>query len=80
MCLAIPMQVVRVNDRLAHCTAQGVEREVSLYLLPEGSVAPGDWLIVHVGYAIQKMTQQDAMTAWEAIDGMLNAEASARHA
>jgi len=80
VCLAIPMQVVQIEGQMARCTARGVEREVSLFLLPTGSVAPGDWLVVHVGYAIQKMTQQAASTTWEMLDGMLAAEAPARDA
>lgn len=71
MCLAIPMQVIDVDGLTARCSAHGIEREVSLYLLPSGSVAPGDCVIVHVGYAIQKMAADEARTTWEIIDVML---------
>lgn len=69
MCLAIPMQVVRADGRMARCSANGIERDVSLYLLPPESVHPGDFVIVHVGYAIQRISREDA----ESTVGMLNA-------
>lgn len=72
MCLAIPMQVIHVDGLTARCSAQGIERDVSLYLLPRGSVAPGDCVVVHVGYAIQKMAADEARTTWEMIDAMVD--------
>jgi hydrogenase expression/formation protein HypC len=71
MCLGIPMQVKEVDGFMARCEAGGVEREVSLFMLPEKSVQPGDHVIVHVGYAIQKITAQEARSAWELYDEML---------
>lgn len=73
MCLAIPMQVVELDGHTARCTAGGVRREVSLYLLPPGSVAAGDFVIVHVGYAIQKLAAEEALTTWELLDKMQQA-------
>ncbi len=80
MCLGIPMEIVAIDGYRAQCRAKGVEREVSLFLLQEEPVAPGDFVMVHVGYAIQKMTHEDARSAWELIDEideMLAAEAEA---
>jgi hydrogenase expression/formation protein HypC len=68
MCLAIPMRVVKVETFVARCEARGVSREVSLFLLPEGSVAPGDYVLVHVGYAIQTLSQPQAAASWELFD------------
>jgi hydrogenase expression/formation protein HypC len=68
MCLAVPMRVVSVDQFIARCEARGVSREVSLFLLPEGSVAVGDHVLVHVGYAIQALSQPDAAAAWELFD------------
>jgi hydrogenase expression/formation protein HypC len=70
MCLAIPMQVLEVDGQTARCTAGGVSREVSLFLLPRGSVEPGDFVVVHVGYAIQKIVAHEAQTIWELVDQM----------
>jgi hydrogenase expression/formation protein HypC len=68
------MQVIAVDGYLARCSAQGIERDVSLFLLQDEPVATGDFVMVHVGYAIQKMTPQQARSAWELYDEMLAAE------
>jgi hydrogenase expression/formation protein HypC len=81
MCLGIPMQVMSVDGHLARCSAKGVEREVSLFLVQDDPPAVGDFVVVHVGYAIQKTTPQEARSAWELYDQMLAAEnAEASHA
>jgi hydrogenase expression/formation protein HypC len=77
MCLGIPMQVVEISGFTARCQAKGVERDVSLFLLQHEPVVPGDYVMVHVGYAIQKMTEQEARSAWEVYDEMLAAEGAA---
>jgi hydrogenase expression/formation protein HypC len=74
MCLGVPMRVVERDGYTARCEAKGIERSVSLFLLQHEDVAPGDHVMVHVGYAIQKMTEADANTAWELLDEMLEAE------
>ncbi|MHB8455088.1 MAG: HypC/HybG/HupF family hydrogenase formation chaperone [Acidiferrobacterales bacterium] len=60
MCLGIPMQIAKVTRFAARCTAKGIERDVSLLLLQNEPVASGDFVRNHVGYAIQKMTSQEA--------------------
>lgn len=80
MCLAIPMEVVAVDGYVARCRAKGVEREVSLFLLQDEPVTVGDFVMVHVGYAIQKMTPQEAGSTWELFDEMLAAESDGFHA
>jgi hydrogenase expression/formation protein HypC len=74
MCLGIPMEVMAIDGFRARCSAQGVEREVSLFLLQDEPVAAGDFVLVHVGYAIQKMTPQEARSAWELFDELARAE------
>ena len=71
MCLGIPMQVTAVDGFIAHCEAKGVQRDVSLFLLQDQAVSAGDFVMVHVGYAIQKLTDQEARSAWELYDEML---------
>jgi hydrogenase expression/formation protein HypC len=68
MCLAIPMQVLAIDGRTARCGAKGIEREVSLFLLEAGGVQVGDYVMVHVGYAIQKVQPEAARSAWELYD------------
>lgn len=71
MCLAIPMQIVEIDGYQARCEAKGVERDVSLFMLQHEPLTAGDFVMVHVGYAIQKMTPQEARSAWELFDEML---------
>ena len=80
MCLGIPMEVVAIDGFVARCSAKGVERDVSLFLLQDDRPAIGEFVMVHVGYAIQKMTRQEARSAWEVYDQMLAAEAGESHA
>ena len=74
MCLGIPMQIVAVDGFNARCAAKGVEREVSLFLMQGETLIAGDYVMVHVGYALQKMSEHEARSAWELYDEMLAAE------
>ncbi len=74
MCLAIPMQVIAITGHLARCVAKGIERDVSLFLLQGESIGEGDFVLVHVGYAIQKITVAEADSMWELFDAMLAQE------
>ena len=71
MCLAIPGQVVEVVDednRLAKVDVAGVQRNVNVGLLDEegeGAV-PGDWVLIHVGFAISKVDEEEARRPWAA--------------
>ncbi|MFZ0467627.1 MAG: HypC/HybG/HupF family hydrogenase formation chaperone [Thiogranum sp.] len=71
MCLAIPMKITAIDGFNARCEAKGVERDVSLFMMQNDTVEVGDFVMVHVGYAIQKMTPQDARSAWEVFDEVL---------
>lgn len=74
MCLGIPMQIVEINGYTARCEAKGVERNVSLFMMQEEPLEVDDFVVVHVGYAIQKITPDEAQTAWELYDQMLGPE------
>lgn len=73
MCLAVPMQITRLDGFSARCAARGVEREVSLFMLQDEGIVPGDFVLVHVGYAIQKISREDAEATWELFDQILAA-------
>jgi len=75
MCLAIPMQVRSIDDFQCVCEARGIQREVSLFMLQGEEIAPGDFVLVHVGYAIQKVSGEQAAESWELFDEMLAADA-----
>ncbi len=66
MCLAIPMRVIRIDGDKGVVEIGGMRREVGLQLV-EG-VKVGDYLIIHAGFAIQKLDEQEALETlkiWE---------------
>jgi len=65
------MQVIEIDGYVARCEAKGVQRDVNLFMLQDDPVKPGDFVMVHVGYAIQKISAQDARSAWELFDNIL---------
>ncbi len=71
MCLAVPMQITQLDGFSARCSARGVERDVSLFLLQGEDVAVGDYVLIHVGYAIQRLSAEQARATWELFDEVL---------
>lgn len=71
MCLAIPMQIESIEGFTAHCQAKGVWRDVSLFMMQDEPPAIGDFVMVQVGYAIQKVAESDALKTWELLDQIL---------
>jgi len=67
MCLAIPSKVVAINDKMATIDVSGVRRDISLLLLPEEAVL-GDYVLVHAGFAIQKIDREAAEEALKLIE------------
>lgn len=80
MCLAIPMEIIEIDGFIARCSAKGVERDVNLFMLQDEPVNIGDYVMVHVGYAIQKVNEQEARSAWELFDQILDETAPATDA
>ena len=76
MCLGIPMQIKSIDGFTARCEAKGIERDVSLFMMQDDKLEIDDFIVVHVGYAIQKISLQEAQTAWEIYDEMLAGEQS----
>jgi hydrogenase expression/formation protein HypC len=75
MCLAIPGQVVEIVDeanRLAKVDVAGVRRNVNVGLLDEdgNSAVPGDWVLIHVGFAISKVDEEEALATRKLLEGM----------
>ena len=65
------MQVRSIDRFECLCEARGVERQVSLFMMQGEDVSPGDFVLVHVGYAIQKITAEDAAESWQLFDEIL---------
>jgi hydrogenase expression/formation protein HypC len=75
MCLAIPGQVVEVvnhEHRLAKVDVAGVRRTVNIGLLDVngGGVGPGDWVLIHVGFAISQVDEEEARATRELLERM----------
>ena len=66
MCLAIPGQIIEVLDevnRLAKVDVAGVKRTINIGLLDAGDyagAAPGDWVLIHVGFAMSRISEEAA--------------------
>lgn len=58
MCLAIPAKILSVNGTSAECEMTGVTKTIDISLTPD--VASGDWVVVHVGYSLQKIDADKA--------------------
>jgi hydrogenase expression/formation protein HypC len=75
MCLAIPGQILEIVDhekRLAKVDVAGVRRTVNVGLLDgeDGSAGEGDWVLIHVGFAISKVDEAEARATRELLEGM----------
>lgn len=71
MCVGVPMQLVEINYPSGTAEAKGVRRDIGLQLLPEDSLKIGDHVIVHVGFAIEKIKKEYADEIWESLDEIL---------
>jgi hydrogenase expression/formation protein HypC len=75
MCLAIPGQVIEIVDeanRLAKVDVAGVRRNVNVGLLDEDGAAavPGDWVLIHVGFALSKVDEEEARATMDLLERM----------
>lgn len=68
------MQIKDIQGLMARCEAKGVEREVNLLMLSGQALSPGDYLMVHLGNAVQKVSPEDAQITWELLDQLMAPE------
>jgi hydrogenase expression/formation protein HypC len=73
MCLAIPSEIKEIKDNMATIDLGGVRREVSLLLLPE-QASGGDYVLVHAGFAIQKIDKEAAEETLKLLEEMAEEE------
>ncbi len=64
MCLAVPAQIIDIDESLATIEVTGVQRQCSLLLVPEAKV--NDWVLVHAGFAVQIVDEEEAKATMEA--------------
>jgi hydrogenase expression/formation protein HypC len=62
------MRIVHIDRHTACCEAKGVRRTVSLSLLGDEDVAIGDYVLIHVGYALQIVSAEEAAATWDLLD------------
>ena len=73
MCLGIPGEVVELldsNRHLAKVDVAGVRRNINIGLLEDEDVVPGDWVLIHVGFAMAKIDEAEAQRALEGLQLM----------
>ena len=73
MCLGIPGQVIEMIEGqpdLAKVEVSGVRRAVNIGLLEGGELLPGDWVLIHVGFALSKIDEAEARAAMEFLESI----------
>ncbi len=71
MCLGIPMRIISIDGTRAVADSRGVTREVDLSLVAD-DVSPGDFVLVHVGYAIASIEEEEARQTLELFEGLIS--------
>jgi hydrogenase expression/formation protein HypC len=74
MCLGIPGRVVAMvegyGDQLALVDVEGAQRRVNIGLLDEGTVAAGDWVLIHMGFAVERVDEDKAARSRQGLELM----------
>lgn len=72
MCLGIPGQIVEMPDEhsLANVDFNGVRRKVNLGLVKDEGIQIGDWVLIHVGFALSKIDEEEANATLAMLNGM----------
>ena len=73
MCLGIPGEIVELMDDrpdLAKVDVSGVKRAINIGLLSDEKLEPGDWVLIHVGFALSKIDEEEAKAALDFLEGI----------
>ena len=73
MCLGIPGEIVELMDDrpdLAKVDVSGVRRAINIGLLEDEKLGPGDWVLIHVGFALSKIDEDEAKAALDFLEGI----------
>jgi hydrogenase expression/formation protein HypC len=73
MCLGIPGEIVEIladREDLAMVSVEGVKRVVNVGLLEDEPLVPGDWILIHVGFALSKIDEREAKASLEWLTGV----------
>ena len=80
MCLSIPAKIETIDGDMAICSVGGATYEASIQMLAINELAPGDYVLLHTGFAIQKISKEEAEASlalfeeYEAFNQMLDEE------
>ncbi len=73
MCLGIPGQIIDIVDdanSIAKVNVSGVRRNVSVALVRQEGIAPGDWVLIHVGFSMSKIDEAEAHETMKTLNTM----------
>ncbi len=70
MCLGVPMQVKTIANDMAVCEIDGVQREASLMMIEDVQI--GDYVLIHAGFAIEKIDEQEAQLTLQTLRAALD--------
>ncbi|MFD8491666.1 HypC/HybG/HupF family hydrogenase formation chaperone [Amycolatopsis sp. NPDC059657] len=73
MCLGIPGEIIEISSErpdLAKVSVSGVKRTINIGLLEDDPPAPGDWILIHVGFALSKIDEAEASAALEFLESI----------
>ena len=73
MCLGIPGEVIELHPEqadLAKVDVSGVRRMINIGLLSDDPPVPGEWVLIHVGFALSKIDEQEAAAAMQFLEGI----------
>lgn len=73
MCLGIPGEVIEImpeHPDLAKVDVSGVKRAINIGLLTDDPPRPGEWVLIHVGFALSKIDEEEARAAMEFLEGI----------
>ncbi len=73
MCLGIPGQILDIVDdenSIAKVIVSGVKRNVNVFLVRPEGIGPGDWVLIHVGFAMSKIDEKEAFETMQGLNSM----------
>jgi len=73
MCLGIPGQIIDIVDdenSIAKVNVSGVKRNVNVFLVRPEGIGPGDWVLIHVGFAMSKIDEKEALETMKGLNSM----------
>lgn len=73
MCLALPMRITAIDGQLATIVAEGLEQRASIVLVPDADI--GDYVLVHAGYAISVIDEEEASETYSLLAELAEAAA-----